>query len=255
MNFYGKKRKKTKAETEEIKKEDVDSPEISYPEETENQIDIFLVNSFEDYYATDLSGRENQSDDYKYKNPISAEKTEKVKYTLRVFNEAKDEIKVSTGDLDYYKPATKVRVSSVKDTLEEGLTLINKDKIVATIYDSSKKATISNIPVTTVDKGNNVYDFNIPNLWDNKYTMVEPGGYIEYVIEVRIDKSNMHLLNIENKAEINVLTDINNVSSVDATAGKAPTEDDHSRKVTERNISTQKYSKDYRPNDGCSSNC
>ena len=204
-----------------------------------------IAKDFEEYYATDLSDRPNKSDDYKFKNPVSAEKTEIVKYTLRVFNEAVDEIKVSTGDLDYYKPATKVRVSSIKDTLEEGLTLINKDKIVATIYNASGAATISNIPVTTVDQGNNVYDFNIPNKWNNKFTMVEPGGYIEYVIDVRIDKSNMHLLNIENKAEINVLTDINNISSVDSTSGKAPTAKDHTRKVTERNISNQKYSKDY----------
>ncbi len=48
--------KETEAETEEIKKEDVDSPEISYPEETENQIDIFLVNSFENYYNLAVAG-------------------------------------------------------------------------------------------------------------------------------------------------------------------------------------------------------
>ena len=55
----------------------------------------------------------------------------------------------------------------------------------------------------------------------------------------------MELLNLENKAEINVLTDINNVSDVDGQALVAPIATDHSRIVTERNIAEITTSSDF----------
>ena len=199
---------------------------------------------FEAYYGTDLSIRPNQSDTFKFQNPLSAEKSETVKYTIKVFNQAVSEIIKTSGDLDYYKPATKVRVSSLRDNLEDGLTLVNQNSIVATIYGSDNNAQISNIPVSVVSLGGNSFNFNIPNKWNNKYTMVEPGGYIEYTTEVRIDRSNMHLYNLENEVLINVLTDINNISDADTSIG-APSETDHSRIVTIRNISEQQSSREY----------
>ena len=50
-------------------------------------------------------------------------------------NEAVDQIIKSTGDFDYFKPATEVRVSSIKDTLDVGLKLINKTAIKAKMQD------------------------------------------------------------------------------------------------------------------------
>ena len=46
----------TDPQKEQSKKEAFDSPEIAYPEVTENQIDIFLVNSFETYYELAVAG-------------------------------------------------------------------------------------------------------------------------------------------------------------------------------------------------------
>ncbi len=46
--------KETYAETEE--KEELETPELSYPEAKENQMDIFLVNSFETYYNLAVAG-------------------------------------------------------------------------------------------------------------------------------------------------------------------------------------------------------
>ena len=106
------------------------------------------------------------------------------------------------------------------------------------------KAEISNIPVSVVSLGGNSFEFNIPNKWNGKYTMIKPGGYIEYTTEVRIDISNMHLYNLENEAVLNVLTDINNVSKADTSIG-APSSTDHSRIVTIRNIAVQQSSRDY----------
>ena len=47
--------KETEPETEN-KDDEIESPEISYPEVTENQMDIFLVNTFETYYNLAVSG-------------------------------------------------------------------------------------------------------------------------------------------------------------------------------------------------------
>ena len=202
---------------------------------------------FEKYYATDLSIRPEQTDEFKNLNPVYAEKTEKVKYTIKVFNEAEDKIIRSTGDLDYFKPATDVRVSSIKDTLDVGLKLITSNPIKANIYDKNGNVTIANIPVTATEttSGSNIYHFNIHNKKGEAYTVIEPGGYIEYIFDVEITSSNMELSNLENKAEINVLTDINNVSDVDSQALVAPTATDHSRIVTERNIAEITKSSDF----------
>ena len=56
-----------------------------------------VKNNFEEYYETDLSIRPEQTDDFKKLNPVYAEKREKVKYTIKVFNEAIAEEKVSSG--------------------------------------------------------------------------------------------------------------------------------------------------------------
>ena len=200
---------------------------------------------FEAYYGTDLSNRPNQSDTYKFENPVSAEKTEIVKYTIKVFNEAVDEVIESSPGFDYYKPATEVRVSSLTDNLEDGLTLIHRDQVKAMIYNSNGEAEFKDPITVTVDPlSEQSFNFNIPNKWEGKYTMVEPGGYIEYTTEVRIDRSNMHLYNLENEVLINVLTDINNLESPMIEKAKEE-KDKHTRVVTERNIATQQSSRDY----------
>ena len=200
---------------------------------------------FEEYYETDLTIRPGQTDDFKFLNPVYAEKTEKVKYTIKVFNEAEDKIIKSTGDFDYFKPATEVRVSSIKDTLDTGLQLKNKTAIKANIYGADGNVKVADIPVTAKDLGNNVYDFNIHNKRNGVHTVIEPGGYIEYIFDVEITSSNMELLNLRNKADINVLTDINNVSSVTENTLEAPIATNHSRIVTERNIAPITTSSDF----------
>ena len=206
-----------------------------------------VANKFEEYYETDLTNRPNKTDEFKNLNPVYAEKTERVKYTIKVFNEAIDEVIKTTGDLDYYKPATDVRVSSIQDTLDIGLKLVNAKSIKANIYDKDGVITIPDIPVTAKEttSGSNIYHFNIHNKKGDAYTVVEPGGYIEYIFEVEITSSNMELLNLENKAEINVLTDINNVSDADVESLVAPEATDHSRIVTERNIAEITTSSDF----------
>ena len=196
-----------------------------------------ISKDFEEHYSTDLSGREMQSNEYLADHPVSVEKNESLEYTIKVYNNSISETKTS-GTGSYYKPQTTVRASTVRDTLAEGL--VFKD-VTAKIV--TKSGAVRNVTVKAVNKGGNVYDFNIFNKENGNYTVLEPGEYIEYKVKVEVSRTNMELYNLENKADIYTLTDINNKSSKET--GTPPTSGDHTRKVTNRNTSDRQTSSDY----------
>lgn len=166
--------------------------------------------------------RRGKSDAEKENSPFKVEKTETVTYSIRLDNK-------STNNAT--KPATKVRTTDITETLQQGLEFQND--VTAKIFKSDGSVRVDNIKVNITDKGNNVYNLNIGNKQGEEYTTLNPGEYIIYYVKVKITESNMYLYNLENKAEITTLTNINN------------TEKDPQRVVTEQNKYPIKKSSEY----------
>lgn len=166
--------------------------------------------------------RRGKSDTEKENSPFKVEKTETVTYSIRLDNK-------STNNAT--KPATKVRTTDITETLQQGLEFQND--VTAKIFKSDGSVRVDNIKVNITDKGNNVYNLNIGNKQGEEYTTLNPGEYIIYYVKVKVTESNMYLYNLENKAEITTLTNINN------------TEKDPKRVVTEQNKYPIKKSSEY----------
>lgn len=163
--------------------------------------------------------RRGRTDTDKDNNPFMAEKTETLTYSIRLDNKS-----TNSGT----KPATKVRTTDITETLQQGLSF---QSVTAKIFKSDGSVRIDNLPVTVTDKGNNVYILSIPDMQGNEYTTLNPGEYIIYYVQVKITESNMYLYNLENKAEITTLTNINDKTK--------------DRVVTEQNKFPIKESREY----------
>lgn len=145
--------------------------------------------------------RMDRTDEEKSVSPFQAEKTETLTYSIRLENLSEKESGL--------KPATKVRTTDITETLQEGLAF---QSVTAKIYKPDGTARLDDVPVTVTPKGNNVYLLSIPNKVGEEYTTLNPGEYIIYYVKVKITESNMYLYNLENKAEITTLTNINDVN-------------------------------------------
>ncbi len=167
----------------------------------DNNSKNFTHNETSSINEDESTERMDRTDEEKSVSPFQAEKTETLTYSIRLENLSEKESGL--------KPATKVRTTDITETLQEGLAF---QSVTAKIYKPDGTARLDDVPVTVTPKGNNVYLLSIPNKVGEEYTTLNPGEYIIYYVKVKITESNMYLYNLENKAEITTLTNINDVN-------------------------------------------
>ena len=180
----------------------------------------------------------NNKDTYKKEHPVSVEKYETIVYAIKITNEATTVNKsLSSGT----KPATQVRTTKVTDKMEVGLTqksveavMYNSDGSVCTRYNGDGKVNVNvSAPSAISENGRNYnkYEYTIGN-----ETILNPGEYIIYYVTVEVTESNMYLYDLENRADLTILTNINHT-------------DDNNREVRnpnhDENISKQEETKEY----------
>lgn len=171
--------------------------------------------------TNEKNAEENIKDDvrYTYKqdekkdHPLPVEQNETLVYSIRVSNDATETKNntLATGT----KYATQVRPTRVQDYMQEGLKyksisamLYNADGTVCTRYDSLGNVKVKISLASKVTENNIIY--NIYNIDLNDDTIIlNPGEYIVYSVTVEIDESNMYLYSLENRANLNILTNIN----------------------------------------------
>lgn len=171
-------------------------------------------------------------------HPVSVEKSEVITYAVKVSNEAKivgktsETSKTAAGfisaepHLSGSKPATQVRPTKITDYLEEGLELVS---IEARIYDEESDTDTPNRKTPSLIDRYDSVDVGSPSASegatldiepDRKYKEIEvnlgddeiilnPGECIVYFVTVKVRESNMYLNDLQNYAEINILTNIN----------------------------------------------
>lgn len=187
--------------------------------------------------------------------PVLTEKYETVTYHIRVDNRSKETI-TNTTSAYRDKYATRIRTSEIKYYLQKGLDF---DRVTATIYDKngnpklSPTVSYSNESDETI--GDNTYTVKIFHLSDKhngQFTTLEPEDYIIYTVTAEVSMNNMYLYNLETKAEIQELTNINNGANSPALFKDRYEMNDldtisRSRIVTEQNTVrlNQKYSSDF----------
>lgn len=171
-------------------------------------------------------------------HPVSVEKSEVLTYAVKVSNEAKivgktsETSKTAAGvisaepHLSGSKPATQVRPTKITDYLEEGLELVS---VEARIYDEESDTDTPNRKTPSLIDRYDSVDVGSPSASegatldiepDRKYKEIEvnlgddeiilnPGECIVYFVTVKVRESNMYLNDLQNYAEINILTNIN----------------------------------------------
>ena len=157
---------------------------------------------------------------YKEAHPVNVEKYEKVTYAIRVSNEA---TAVTKNHVTGVKPATQFKPTLIVDKLHNGL---KYNSISAVIYyaDGTKKNDVLGVSCTGAGSQG---EYNIYNITTSNSTIINPGEYIEFYMEVSVVQSNMYLHAMNNSAKIEKISNINDVD------------------VTTRNISTQKETTEY----------
>lgn len=194
--------------------------------------------SLSDGNVNDKVREPNNKDKYKKEHPVSAEKYETIEYAIKVSNEATTVNKsLSSGN----KPATQVRTTKVTDKMEVGLTqksvkaiMYNADGSPCTRYngDGSVGVAISApMPISENGRNYNKYEYNLGN-----ETILNPGEYIIFYVTVEVTESNMYLNDLENKADLTVLTNINHYNTTNREV-RNPKHDE--------NISKQEETKEY----------
>ena len=160
-------------------------------------------------------------EEYKSNHPVNVEKYEKVTYAIRVSNDAnKVDNTHDSGD----KTATKFKVSIVEDKLHNGLQYTS---IKATIFKADGSKRVANVLGVGCSLVGSDGEYNIYNITTSTDTVLEPGEYIEFYMEVKVVQSNMYLYEMKNEAKIKKISNINDIE------------------VTTRNISEQKETTEF----------
>lgn len=155
--------------------------------------------------AEEIYGAPNQ-DAERQAHPVSVEKNETIAYRIEIVNKSQDGTK---GIPSGAKPATQVRATEIMDYMEEGIEL---EDIVGYKYDSSGRQT--NIYRATFGiAGKETINGRVMNKYNltlnAEDSILKPGESIIYEITARVTKSNMYLYDLENRAKITELTNIN----------------------------------------------
>lgn len=202
-------------------------------------------NVLKSYQAdTSLAARERLSDSTKKNAPVPVEKDEIITYQIKVTNEATE---VASSVAGANKPATQVRTDKITDLMEIGLQFI---KVEAKQYNADgspcgKYYTAGNVPVTTTSKGTttangrtyNKYEYDITTS-----TILDPGEYIIYTVTVKITESDLYLYDLDNSADLTILSNINHEDSKDK---DGETEREIKNDKRDENISNQEISHEY----------
>ena len=156
----------------------------------------------------------DENNKFREEHPVPVEKYETITYEIKVVNEAKRD----ESYIDKYP--TKVRISEIDDYIEEGLRV---ESVNVATYTSKNVLKFKNVGSFTKTSQNVVINENDPdqkrtfvkwNLDIGRFegsldTILDPGDYMIYTVVVRIERSNMHLYVLENKAELAKLTNVN----------------------------------------------
>lgn len=181
---------------------------------TSRRNDSTQTSTISDGNVNDTVREPNGKDEYKEEHPVSVEKDENLVYHIKVSNEATTVTKsVASGT----KSATQVRTTKVTDKMQLGLQqkrvtakMYNADGTICNRYtaDGSVSVSVSNKGITTENgRQYTVYEYTIGN-----ETILNPGEYIIYSVEVLITGTDMYLYNLENTATLTILTNINNAT-------------------------------------------
>lgn len=173
------------------------------------------MSDFSDGNVVDKIREPNNKDKEKREKPVSAEKYETLVYAIKVMNDSKT---VSKGVSSGTKPGTQVRTTKITDKMQIGLTqknveakLYNADGSICTRYSGDGNVAVNVSAPTKVSENGvdyNQYEYTIGN-----ETIINPGEYIIYYVTAEITESNMYLFDLENKAELTILTNINHTDS------------------------------------------
>lgn len=186
-----------------------------------------------------LAARERLTDAEKQAAPVPVEKDEMISYRIKVTNEAKD---VAGGIPTGKKPATQVRTDKVTDLMQLGLQFVdveakqyNADGTICSRYNVG-----GNVPVTVSDKG--VVTANGRTYTKYEYditpdTILNPGEFIIYTVKVKVTESDLFLGDLDNSADLSILSNINHKASTEDREIKNPTRNE--------NISKQQTSHEY----------
>lgn len=190
-----------------------------------------------------LEARERLQDSVKQSAPVPVEKDEIITYQIKATNEAKT---VGGALTTSKKPATQVRTDKITDLMELGLQFL---RVEAKQYNAdgsicSRYNVLGNVPVTsnycgTISKDGRQYSKYEYNITTD--TILNPGEYIVYTVTVKVTQSDLYLYDLDNSAELTILSNINHkADSQKDRLIKNPTDPDWNE-----NISTQQISHEY----------
>lgn len=154
----------------------------------------------------EIYGSPNQ-DAERQAHPLSVEKNETIAYRIEIVNKSQGGTK---GIPSGAKPQTQVRATEIMDYMEEGIEL---EDIVGYKYDANGRQT--NIyRASFAMAGKETLNGRIMNKYNltlnAEDSILKPGESIIYEITARVTKSNMYLYDLENRAKITELENINN---------------------------------------------
>lgn len=159
--------------------------------------------------TVNFTDRSGMTEAEKSNKPLAVEKTETVRYAIRLDNNAVTEQKALASGV---KRATSVRPTDVTDVLDYGLTY---KSVFAKVYKADGSDKYGNLPVSVSSLGNNTYRFSVPNKASNgSILIVDPGEYLIYYMTVQVTETNMYLYKLSNMAILTTLTDINHTDSI-----------------------------------------
>lgn len=165
----------------------------------------------------------SKDDKNKKDHPVNVEKYETITYAIRVTNDATD---VTKNEATGIKPGTQFKVTEVEDKLHNGLEY-QRETITAKIFNKDGSVKVADVLGVGCSSAGTSGDYNIYKLTTSNTTVINPGEYIEFYMQVSVVQSNMYLHTMDNSAK---LIKISNINDVD---------------VTERNISEQKETREF----------
>ncbi len=160
--------------------------------------------------ANEDTRRKGMSNTDKSNDPVQAEKTDDLIYTIKLQNLTKE---TSNSFVGGNKNRTAVRVSKVIEEISQG---IDVKEVKAYIYYSSgsRKRDITQYLHITPDisDGATKYEFTLDHVYN---TLLMQNEYVVFYVRAKVSESNMSLAKLTNKATLAVLTNINTPDTTD----------------------------------------
>ena len=178
-----------------------------------------------------FTDRSKMTEQEKADKPLAVEKTETIRYAVRLDNNSVLENKELPSGI---KSATSVIPADITDVFDYGLKYKSS---YARVYKTDGKDKYGKLGVSVTTLPNNTYKFTLENNNLKRNTIIiEPGEYVIYYITAEVVETNMYLYKLSNMAIITTLTNINNTDDL----SRIVKNDDYNE-----NISTTQTSRDY----------